>query len=62
MQNKGEVCKRTTIIVKVWDIHFDYNTAVIEVYINSLRKKLNLSEEQNYIKTVRGIGYVADEK
>jgi two-component system copper resistance phosphate regulon response regulator CusR len=62
MQNKGEVCKRTTIIEKVWDIHFDYNTAVIEVYINSLRKKLNLSEEQNYIKTVRGIGYVADEK
>ena len=62
MQNKGEVCKRTTIIEKVWNIHFDYNTAVIEVYINSLRKKLNLSEEQNYIKTVRGIGYVADEK
>jgi len=62
MQNKGVVCKRTTIIEKVWDIHFDYNTAVIEVYINSLRKKLNLSEEQNYIKTVRGIGYVADEK
>jgi two-component system copper resistance phosphate regulon response regulator CusR len=62
MQNKGEVCKRTTIIEKVWDIHFDYNTAVIEVYINSLRKKLNLSEEHNYIKTVRGIGYVADEK
>jgi DNA-binding response OmpR family regulator len=62
MQNKGVVCKRTTIIEKVWDIHFDYNTAVIEVYINSLRKKLNLSDEQNYIKTVRGIGYVADEK
>jgi two-component system, OmpR family, copper resistance phosphate regulon response regulator CusR len=59
--NKGEVCTRTSIIEKVWDIHFDYNTGVIDVYINALRKKLNLSEEENYIQTIRGIGYIAKE-
>jgi len=61
IRNKGVVCKRTSIIEHVWDIHFDYDTGVIDVYINALRKKLKLSEEDNYIQTVRGIGYIAKE-
>ena len=39
LRNKGKVCRRTRIIEKVWDIHFDYDNSVIDVYINSLRKK-----------------------
>jgi len=62
MKNKGQVCTRTQIIQSVWDIHFEYNTSVIDVYINSLRNKLNLTEEENYIQTIRGIGYLADDK
>ncbi len=61
MRNKGIVCRRTRIIESVWDIHFEYNTGVIDVYINALRKKLKLVEDENYIQTVRGIGYVAKE-
>ncbi len=61
MINKGKVCTRTKIIESVWDIHFDYNTSVIDVYINALRKKLSLSDTENYIQTVRGIGYIAKE-
>jgi len=61
MRNKGIVCRRTRIIESVWDIHFEYNTGVIDVYINALRKKLKLDEDENYIQTVRGIGYVAKE-
>jgi DNA-binding response OmpR family regulator len=61
MRNKGKVCRRTRIIESVWDIHFDYNTGVIDVYINSLRKKLKLSDHENYIQTVRGVGYIAKE-
>ncbi len=61
MRNKGIVCRRTRIIESVWDIHFEYNTGVIDVYINALRKKLKLGEDENYIQTVRGIGYVAKE-
>jgi len=61
IRNKGKVCTRTKIIGSVWDIHFDYNTGVIDVFINSLRKKLNLKDSENYIQTVRGIGYIAKE-
>lgn len=60
--NKGEVCTRTNIIKTIWDIHFDYNSGVIDVFINALRKKLMLSEDEAYIQTVRGVGYVAKEK
>jgi DNA-binding response OmpR family regulator len=61
IRNKGKVCTRTRIIESVWDIHFDYNTSVIDVYINALRKKLHLSDVENYIQTIRGIGYIAKE-
>lgn len=61
IRNKGTVCTRTMIIENVWDIHFDYNTSVIDVFINALRKKLMLTEEENYIQTIRGIGYIAKE-
>ena len=61
MRNKNMVCRRTRIIESVWDIHFEYNSGVIDVYINALRKKLKLGDDENYIQTVRGIGYVAKE-
>ena len=61
MRNKGIVCRRTRIIESVWDIHFEYNTGVIDVYINALRKKLKLGVDENYIQTIRGVGYVAKE-
>ncbi|GAA5221288.1 response regulator transcription factor [Membranihabitans marinus] len=61
IRNKGRVCRRTRIIESVWDIHFQYNTGVIDVYINSLRNKLKLRDDENYIQTVRGVGYIAKE-
>jgi DNA-binding response OmpR family regulator len=45
----------------VWDIHFDYNTSVIDVFINSLRKKLGADDLEAYIQTVRGVGYIMRE-
>ena len=61
VKNKGKVCTRTQIIENVWNIHFDYDTGVIDVFMNSIRKKLNLKKEDNHIKTIRGIGYIANE-
>lgn len=61
VKNKGSVCSRTQIINEVWDIHFDYDTGVIDVFMNALRKKLNLKVEEDYIKTVRGVGYIAND-
>ena len=62
MRNKNKVCRRTRIIESVWDIHFDYNTGVIDVFINSLRKKLDLQKDEDYIQTVRGVGYMSKER
>lgn len=61
VKNKGSVCSRTQIIEEVWNIHFEYDTGVIDVFMNSIRKKLNLPKEQEWIKTIRGIGYIAKE-
>lgn len=61
VKNKGKVCTRTQIIEDVWDIHFDYDTGVIDVFINAIRKKLNLKIEQDFIKTIRGVGYIAND-
>ena len=59
LRNKGKVCRRQSIIENVWDIHFEYNTGVLDVYMNALRKKLRLSKDDDYLQTIRGIGYVA---
>lgn len=59
--NKGKVCTRTQIIEDVWNIHFDYDTGVIDVFMNALRKKLNLKVEEDFIKTIRGVGYMAND-
>lgn len=61
IRHKGKVCRRTQIIEEVWDIHFEYNTGIIDVYINAIRKKLHLNTEKDYIQTVRGVGYIAKE-
>ncbi len=61
VKNKGSVCKRDEIIDKVWGINFEYDTGVIDVFINSIRKKLKLDKDNGYIKTIRGVGYIANE-
>ena len=57
LRSKGKVCRRTRIIEKVWDIHFDHNQSVIDVYINALRKKLDEPGSPSLITTIRGVGY-----
>ena len=61
LRNKGKVSRRTRIIEKVWDIHFDYDTSVIDVYINALRKKLDDKNKPSFIETIRGVGYRINE-
>lgn len=60
IRNKGQVCSRQKIIEDVWDIHFEYDTSVLDVHMNALRKKLNLERNQ-LIKTIRGAGFIAEE-
>ena len=57
LRNKGKVCRRTRIMEKIWDIHFDKDTAVIDVFINGLRKKLDEGNPKSFVQTIRGVGY-----
>jgi len=61
LRNKGKVARRTRIIEKVWDIHYDHDNSVIDVYINALRKKLDIPGQPSLITTVRGVGYKIEE-
>ncbi len=57
LRNKGKVCRRSRIIEKIWDIHFEKDTSVIDVFINALRKKLDTKDSESFIQTIRGVGY-----
>ncbi len=61
IRNKNKICTRTRIIEHVWDIHFDADTSVIDVYINFLRKKLDSGNGKSFVQTVRGVGYIIKE-
>ena len=61
LRNKGKVCRRTRIIEKIWDIHFEKDTSVIDVFINSLRKKLDTPGKESFVQTIRGVGYRVNE-
>jgi two-component system copper resistance phosphate regulon response regulator CusR len=58
LKNKNRVISRTEIAEKVWDIHFDTGTNVIDVYVNFLRKKIDKDFAPKIIHTMVGMGYV----
>ena len=58
MRNPERPLSRTTIAEHVWDIHYDSESNVIDVYINLLRKKVDQGFEARLIQTVIGVGYV----
>ena len=55
--NQGRVMSRVNIQENVWDIHFNTNTNVVDVYINYLRRKID-TEEPKLVHTVFGVGYM----
>lgn len=61
LKNKNKVVSRADIAVNVWDIDFDTNTNVIDVYINYLRNKIDKKYDQKLIQTVVGMGYMLKE-
>lgn len=56
-KNKGIVLSREQILDNVWEVNFDLNTNVIDVYINYLRKKIDKPFGTNLIQTMKGLGY-----
>nr|WKF59206.1 Transcriptional activator protein CzcR [Paraburkholderia busanensis] len=62
MRRRGEVLARSTITSQVWDMSFDYETNVVEAAIRRVRAKVDANYEPKLIHTVRGVGYVLDER
>lgn len=58
LKNKGLVLTRDQIIEEVWGYDYPGDTNIVDVYIRYLRSKIDDRNNQNYIHTVRGVGYV----
>jgi len=52
-----EVVRRTTLLEKVWDMHFDPESNVVDVHVGNLRRKLGRATKGEAIETVRGVGF-----
>jgi two-component system OmpR family response regulator len=52
-----EVVRRTTLLEKVWDMHFDPESNVVDVHVGNLRRKLKKAAGSNLIATLRGVGF-----
>lgn len=61
-KRKGEVLSRTYIAEQVWDINFDCDTNAIDVAIKRLRDKVDTNFKKRLIHTVRGAGYVLEDR
>ena len=52
-----EVVRRTTLLEKVWDMHFDPESNVVDVHVGNLRRKLTRAAGESLLATVRGVGF-----
>jgi DNA-binding response OmpR family regulator len=57
LRHKGEVVSRTMIIEHVWDYNFDGMSNVVDVFVGTLRKKVDTGAKVKLIQTVHGVGY-----
>jgi two-component system OmpR family response regulator len=57
MMHKDDVVRRTELLEKVWDMHFDPESNVVDVHVGNLRRKLREAGYDGIIRTVRGVGF-----
>jgi len=62
LRNKNRVVSRADISINVWDIDFETNTNLIDVYISYIRNKIDKNFELKLIQTIKGMGYILKEK
>jgi two-component system copper resistance phosphate regulon response regulator CusR len=58
----GDVLSRTLIAEQVWDMNFDSDSNVVDVHVRRLRAKVDDPFPEKLIHTVRGVGYVLEER
>jgi two-component system OmpR family response regulator len=57
VRNEGHVVPRTMLLEKVWDLHFDPSTNIIDVYVGRVRRKVDGEQAYPLIHTIRGVGF-----
>ena len=57
MLHPDRVVRRTELLEKVWDMHFDPESNVVDVHVGNLRRKLRDAGQGEVIQTVRGVGF-----
>lgn len=57
VRHQGKTLSKTSIAEQVWGYRFDWESNIIEVFINQLRNKIDRDFEPKLIHTVRGVGY-----
>ncbi len=62
LRRRGQVLSRTTLAEQVWDMNFDSDTNVVEVAVRRLRAKLDDPFPNKLLHTVRGMGYVLEDR
>lgn len=62
MRRTGDVLSRTLIAEQVWDINFDCDSNLVDVHMRRLRSKVDDPHKRKLIHTVRGVGYVLEER
>ncbi len=62
LRRRGQILSRTTLAEQVWDMNFDSDTNVVEVAVRRLRVKLDEPFAAKLLHTVRGMGYVLEER
>jgi len=62
LRRRGQVLSRTTLAEQVWDMNFDSDTNVVEVAVRRLRAKLDDPFDNKLLHTVRGMGYVLEDR
>jgi len=61
-RRRGEVLTRTLIAEQVWDVNFDSDANVIDVHVRRLRAKVDDPFPTKLIHTIRGVGYVLEDR
>ena len=62
VRRAGEVLSRTLISEQVWDVNFESDTNVVDVHVRRLRAKADDPFDKKLIHTVRGVGYVLEDR
>ena len=62
LRRRGQILSRTVLAEQVWDMNFDSDTNIVEVAVRRLRSKLDDPFPSKLLHTVRGMGYVLEER